>query len=57
MSASPMETFSTLLRSCISEGREARNAREVLEGAGVLVLGMGCSIATAYLLAALGLAV
>jgi hypothetical protein len=52
-----METFSTLLRSCISEGREARNAREVLEGAGVLVLGMGCSIATAYLLAALGLAV
>jgi hypothetical protein len=49
--------FSTLLRSCISEASEKRRTREVLEGAGVLLLGVACSVATSYLLANLGLVV
>jgi hypothetical protein len=52
-----METFSALVRSCISDAKEGRKTREVIEGAGVLLLGMGCSVLTAYLLAAFGLAV
>ena len=52
-----METFAGLLRNCISEVNNEKRAREVLEGAGVLVLGLACSVATAYLLAMFGLVV
>jgi hypothetical protein len=52
-----MDTFSALLRGCISEVKEGRRAREALEGAALLVLGVGCSVLTSYLLAALRLVV
>jgi len=52
-----MDTFSGLLRGCISEGKEGRRTREALEGAAVLLFGLGCSVLTSYLLATLGLVV
>jgi len=52
-----MDTFSALLRGCISETKQDKRTREALEGAGLLLLGLGCSVLTSYLLAALGLVV
>jgi hypothetical protein len=49
-----MDTFAFLLRSCISDAKESRRTREALEGAGLLLLGVVCSVATSYIAAALG---
>jgi hypothetical protein len=52
-----MGTFAGLLRGCISDSKENRRTREALEGAGVLLLGVVCSLATAYIFVALGVVV
>ena len=57
MSTGPMETFAALARSCISESGERRRARDAIEGAGLLLFGLACSLATSYLMAVLGFAV
>ena len=54
MPAGPMDTFASLLKSCISDASERRRAKEALEGAGLLLLGIVCSVATTYIAAALG---
>ena len=57
MSASPMDTFAVLLSRCISEAKESRRTREALEGAGLLLAGLLCSLATTYVISALGVVV
>ena len=52
-----METFGALLTTCISDAKASRRTREALEGAGLLLAGVLCSLATTYLMAALGLVV
>jgi len=49
-----MDTFASLLKGCISDASERKRTREALEGAGVLLFGIFCSIATTYIAAALG---
>jgi len=52
-----METFAVLLSRCISDVKETRRIREAIEEAGLLLAGALCSLATAYLISALGFVV
>jgi hypothetical protein len=52
----PMTIFGPLLSVCVSEG-ERRKGSEVLESVVLVMLGLGCSLVTTYLLSALGVLV
>ena len=55
MGKDPMATFGALLSRCISDKVERNDRKALLEGSAFVLLGMGCSVATAYFLAGLGL--
>ena len=50
----PIATFASLLHHCISDSEPTRDGRDALAAALVVLLGLGSSLLTSYLLTVLG---
>lgn len=56
MTDEPLATFGSLMSVCVSD-RKVSDRFEAVEGAAVLLLGVGCSLVTVYVLSILGVLV